>query len=122
MRTRCLNPKSEGYAEYGARGITVCARWASFEAFLLDMGERPAGTTLDRRNNDRGYEPGNCRWATMSEQENNKRVNVFIEHDGLRLTVAEWAAKTGIGYQTLRKRVEAGWSAARVVGEPAQRR
>lgn len=121
MRTRCLNPNSDGYADYGARGITVCSRWDSFEAFVADMGERPDGTTIDRIHNDRGYEPDNCRWATSSDQENNKRSNAIIDHDGQRLTVAQWAARTGISYQTLRKRVEAGWSPARTLTEPVHR-
>ena len=115
MRTRCLNPRARQYPEYGGRGITVCERWNDFSAFLADMGARPAGMTIDRRDNSKGYEPGNCRWATMKTQENNKRSNVLIEHDDHRLTVAEWADRTGIGYQTLRKRIEAGWSPARAL-------
>jgi hypothetical protein len=74
MRTRCLNPASDKYAAYGGRGITVCARWRHFENFLADMGERPKGLTLDRRNNEGNYEPANCRWATAKEQRLNRRV------------------------------------------------
>lgn len=69
MRSRCFNPKNEKYPMYGARGVTVCERWAtSFENFLADMGERPKGTTLDRKDNAKGYEPGNCKWSTPKEQ------------------------------------------------------
>jgi len=72
MKQRCLNPKATGYARYGGAGVTVCDRWLSFENFLADMGARPEGTTLDRINPTLGYEPGNCRWATRSEQNRNR--------------------------------------------------
>lgn len=75
MRQRCRDPKYWQYSDYGARGIAVCERWRdSFANFLADMGERPAGRTLDRIDNSRGYEPENCRWATSEEQNQNKRA------------------------------------------------
>lgn len=74
MKERCFNPKHHAYDQYGGRGITVCARWLQFENFLADMGERPKGMTLDRfPNNDGNYEVSNCRWATPSQQQINKR-------------------------------------------------
>ena len=79
MLARCRNPARNRWDHYGGRGITVCARWdvqqgGSFENFLADMGERPPDRTLDRINVDGNYEPGNCRWATTSEQQRNRRL------------------------------------------------
>jgi hypothetical protein len=73
MRDRCNNPNNTTFSYYGGRGIKVCERWNDFTAFIADVGERPAGLTLDRIDNDRGYEPGNIRWATMKEQYHNRR-------------------------------------------------
>ncbi|WNV50607.1 hypothetical protein [Pseudomonas phage Rollin] len=75
MIARCTNPKNGSYERYGARGITVCDRWVeSFSNFYADMGDPPPGTTLDRRDNDQGYAPGNCRWATAHQQARNRHA------------------------------------------------
>lgn len=73
MIGRCTRPTHKKYADYGARGIRVCERWLSFENFYADMGDRPEGRSLDRKNNDAGYSPENCRWATSREQRLNQR-------------------------------------------------
>jgi hypothetical protein len=74
MLDRCTNTKNISYKYYGGRGITVCERWrASFNNFLIDLGERPVGCSLERKENSKNYEPGNCKWATSQEQATNKR-------------------------------------------------
>jgi len=87
MRQRCNDEKHSNYPRYGGRGVKVCERWLSFEFFFDDMGARPEGTSLDRINPLLGYEPGNCRWATRSEQNNNKRSNKHVTSAGQRMTV-----------------------------------
>ena len=80
MIRRCTKPNVSRYADYGGRGIKVCAEWVFFENFLRDMGERPEGMTLDRINPDGHYEPGNCRWATASVQRINQRPQAPKTH------------------------------------------
>jgi hypothetical protein len=118
MRQRCGNPRNRRFRNWGGRGIKVCERWADFENFLADMGIRPHGTTLDRRDTNGHYEPGNCRWATPTEQGRNSRRNHLIEHNGERLCLAEWATKLGIAAATIRKRLKLGWPTERALTTP----
>ena len=94
MIQRCTNPNAKSYAHYGGRGITVCPEWrASFSHFLKDMGDRPAGASLDRIDNDAGYAPDNCRWATRSEQQLNIRATYRGKHPGVYRHRGKWEAR-----------------------------
>jgi hypothetical protein len=123
MKDRCRRPSCNGYARYGGRGVAVCDRWrASFEAFLEDMGDRPAGMTLDRISSNGNYEPGNCRWVTPREQARNRRTSREVTANGVTLSLAEWSRKTGIHYMTLRARLDAGWPPEVAVTAPTAAR
>lgn len=103
---------------YAQRGIGMDPRWEAFENFLADMGERPPGTSIERIRNDEGYSPGNCRWATPTEQLRNTRVNHILEHDGARRPIVEWAELIGINNRTILNRLRLGWSVADALTVP----
>lgn len=108
MLSRCRNPKCRDWPDYGGRGITVCERWLKFEAFLQDMGEAPDGMTLDRRENAKGYEPGNCRWATPKQQSRNRRSTKLVTLGGVRQSCAAWDEQLGLKPGTTAKRLRRG--------------
>jgi hypothetical protein len=118
--SRCTNPKNTRYARYGGRGIGVCERWAAdFVNFLADMGRRPSSAhSIDRIDNDRGYSPDNCRWATRKEQCRNRASSRFIEFAGASRTAAEWAELIGVSQTTLHARLKAGWTVERALTQP----
>jgi hypothetical protein len=119
MIDRCNNPRSSSYAPYGGRGIRVAVEFMSFETFLGAIGPRPSSShSLDRIDNDRGYEPGNVRWATRATQQNNRRACRYLDVDGVRRTVTEWAAVHGVPRHAIYSRLERGWPAERAVKEP----
>jgi len=109
MKDRCLNPANKDFADYVTRG--VCERWLnSFEAFYEDMGPRPTPKhTLERLDNNLGYSPDNCVWATQTQQAQNKRTTIRITFQGKTLCLAEWSRILNIGYLTLLGRLRAGW-------------
>lgn len=115
MKDRCSNPNNPAFHNYGGRGIRVCERWLSFANFLEDMGEKPEGFSIDRKNNDGDYEPGNCRWATKQEQVNNMRVNRFITHRGFTLTLSQWCRTLGLPLSRVEARLRRGWEFAEAV-------
>ena len=107
MKRRCTNPTTAGFASYGGRGISICPRWLDFEAFLSDMGERPDGRSLDRINVNGNYEPGNCRWATPTEQARNKRSSVFRDRDVILLRALAQQSGNALELNDLADRIEA---------------
>jgi hypothetical protein len=121
MITRTTNPRNKRWARYGGIGITVCAEWlSSFEQFLSDMGLAPTKNhQLDRIENNKGYYPGNCRWATRVEQARNTSTSVFIEYQGASKTIAEWSEITGIERSLLHWRLKRGWPVHRAFTEQA---
>lgn len=111
MLDRCYNEAHVHYADYGGRGIGVCRRWRGekgFENFLSDMGPRPKGTTLDRKNGAKGYSPGNTQWATKRNQTRNRRNAVTVTYQKQTRTLMEWSNITGISYETLKTRYRQG--------------
>lgn len=129
MLQRCTNSSCPSYAEYGGSGIRVCERWMVFENFLEDMGRKPSPAhSLDRYPNNAGnYEPGNCRWATRTEQARNTKATLFVDFRGSRVTLRELADRYGIKYLTLYGRVVLrGWDLENAVttsvGLPGRRK
>ena len=123
MLWRCYNPKSNEYVRYGARGITVCASWQnSFEAFLKDMGVCPVGCSIERKNNNKGYEPDNCRWATAVEQAHNTRGNKHITINGECMIFSDWLRRYGLSRRAVYCRLKKGWSMQKAIQEPSQRK
>lgn len=120
MRMRCENPDDAAYPNYGGRGITVCKRWQKVENFVADMeaGYAP-GLEIDRIDNDGDYKPSNCRWATPSENSDNRRSGHRITFNGKTQSIRRWAKETGISYGTLWERIAIwGWSPEKALTTP----
>lgn len=113
MRRRCSEKNSKDYKNYGGRGITVCERWDDFAAFLADMGLRPTPQhTIERVDNDKGYSPDNCIWATRDVQGQNRRNVLRIPAYGENLTIRQIVNRSGLGYACVYKRFRKGLSGA----------
>lgn len=121
MMSRCYKPHDISFQNYGARGIAVCERWHDFANFYADMGDRPAGVSLDRIDVDGNYEPGNCRWATAKEQGRNTRVNRLISLDGQMKPVTQWAEEVGVPAYVVFARLNLGWPPERAVRHPVRK-
>lgn len=120
-KARCHRKTHPRWAEWGGRGIAMCDRWRnSFDAFLADMGPKPApGYSIERKDNDKGYEPGNCVWATAKEQSSNRPTwTRVIEFGGVTMTLTAWAALVGISRESLRDRIDTGWTIHQALTTP----
>lgn len=122
MLQRCTNQNHAAYAAYGGAGIMVCDRWLSYENFLSDMGQRPAGATIDRIDNAKGYSPDNCRWATQKQQQRNKGTNRTVEFKGQTKCLSEWAEEYGLYGSLISARLRLGWSIERALTTPHVKR
>lgn len=117
MKRRCLNPKRPEFINYGGRGIGFCKEWMEYKPFYrwaITHGYK-SDLTLDRKDNNKGYSPENCRWITKKEQQNNRRDNRTLTHNGVTLTMSEWAVSQGIRVGTLWERLKKGWSVERAL-------
>jgi len=115
MLKRCRNKNDRAYKRYGALGITVRKEWEEFEKFYADMGDRPAGKTIDRIEGTKGYYKDNCRWATLQEQCANRSSNAIITIGAKSMCIAEWSRQSGIPQSTIWARISRGWSPVRSV-------
>lgn len=124
MKDRCYNPAAAAYRNYGGRGIAVEEPWkSSFEAFYADMGDPPTNAhSIERRDVNGNYCPGNCHWATTDEQANNRRNNRKLTLNGITCTLTQWAAQIGITPCSLTNRLDAGWSVERALSTPKRGR
>lgn len=130
MKTRCTNPNSDAFKDYGARGITVCAEWnddfASFREWSLANGYEEAAPrgecTIDRIDNDGPYSPENCRWVSMKKQSNNRRSNHLVTYNGETHTITEWSEVSGVPYPVLKNRITVlKWPIEKAIETPAKK-
>lgn len=123
MLARCGNPNNIGYDRYGGRGIAVCDRWRnSFENFRDDMGPRPEGHEIDRKDTNGNYGPDNCHWVTAAANTRNRRVTPTYTYDSRTMALGDWAEETGVPYLVLKDRIRHGWTISRAIEQPIRPR
>lgn len=112
MKRRCYNKNEKSYPRYGGRGIAMSEEWkSSFEAFLKDIGPKPSPQhSIERIDPNGNYEPSNCKWLPLSEQNYNRRDTIRLTSNGVTKTLVEWTKETGLPYSTIQARLIKGWS------------
>jgi hypothetical protein len=121
MKARCKRPANDSFENYGGRGITVDPRWEKFENFYADMGPRPSPQhSIERIDNDKGYGPDNCIWASPQEQARNRRTNHWLDTPRGRFILTEAAAEYGLPRPTLAKRLKKGWPVEKALTTPVR--
>ena len=122
MKERCFNPSCKEFPNYGGRGITICKEWLDDPRnFINDMGEKPnpkRNYSIERINNEKGYYKENCKWANKKEQARNRRSNVWLEYNGTKMLLCDWAKALGVNQTTLGKRLRLGWSVEKTLTTP----
>lgn len=113
---RCTNPNNKAFSNYGGRGIAIDDAWLVFNNFLSDMGIPPENASIERIDNDSGYNKSNCKWASKTEQQRNRRTNNRITYNGESLCLVEWAERFNISDQRIRSRLNLGWTFEEAVG------
>lgn len=108
MRSRCLNKKTGHYKNYGGRGITICKRWADYKLFIKDMGRCPDGYTIERIDNNKGYSPNNCKWASCKEQARNRRTTRLLSNGAVTMCLKDWSSLLNVQERVLRKYLKDG--------------
>ena len=124
MKERCYSPNNEAYSRYGGRGITVCGEWKedfpAFQKWALSHGYKKS-LSIDRINNDKGYSPNNCRWATDRRQALNRRSNRIISYEGKSLPIEEWGKKLGGSGGAIDLRLKRGWNIGKALTTPIRK-
>lgn len=120
VKGRTRSESNNNYKRYGARGITMCEEWwCSFETFYKDMGPRPGPEySIERKDNNKGYSKENCRWATKTEQANNRSSNVFYTRNGVSRTLSNWCRELNLDYNFIRERIRSGWTFEKAISTP----
>lgn len=123
MLRRCYYPKDKSFCRYGAKGIKVCEEWHDYEKFKewATQNGYSDDLTIDRIDNNKGYYPHNCRFASAKSQANNRGTTLKIEYNGLVKSASEWGEIVGISAKTIRKRLSNGWSASDALTKPAKK-